>query len=71
LRASAVSPTYRRQRRRYEADIYADLAEKLAAIGVKDTERNIANKISRGAFTGVFFLQCMEALGVQTVHLAN
>jgi hypothetical protein len=36
---------------------------------VKDTERNIANKISRGGFTAVFLLQCMEAIGVNTVHL--
>jgi hypothetical protein len=48
---------------------YADLAGKLAEIGVKDTERNIANKIARGGFTAVFFLQCMEAIGVQNIHL--
>jgi hypothetical protein len=48
---------------------YADLAEKLAAIGVKDNERNIANKIARGSFTAVFFVQCLEAIGCQTVHL--
>jgi hypothetical protein len=33
---------------------YADLADMLAAIGVKDNERNIANKIARGSFTAVF-----------------
>ncbi len=48
---------------------YADLADKLSAIGVKDNERNIANKIARGSFTAVFFVQCLEAIGVQTVHL--
>jgi hypothetical protein len=48
---------------------YADLADKLAAIGVKDNERNISNKISRGSFTAVFFVQCLEAIGVKTVHL--
>jgi Domain of unknown function (DUF6471) len=50
---------------------YADLAERLAAIGVKDNERNISNKISRGTFTTVFFLQCMEAIGVKTIHLED
>ena len=40
---------------------YADLAEKLAAIGVKDNELNVKNKIGRGSFTAVFFFQCMEA----------
>lgn len=29
--------------------------EKLEAIGISETERNIANKISRGGFTAVFF----------------
>jgi Domain of unknown function (DUF6471) len=48
---------------------YKDLTERLEAIGVKDTERNISNKIARGGFTAVFFLQCMEAIGVQNVHL--
>lgn len=48
---------------------YADLAEKLAAIGIKDNERNISNKISRGTFTAVFFVQCLEAIGCRTIHL--
>lgn len=47
----------------------AALAEKLTAMGVKETEKNVANKIARGSFTGAFFLQCMAALGVQTLHL--
>lgn len=50
---------------------YAALAEKLAAIGVKDSERNISNKISRGTFTAIFFVQCMEAIGVKTIHLSD
>lgn len=40
-------------------------------IGVKDNERNISNKISRGTFTAVFFFQCMEAIGVKTIHLED
>ena len=28
-----------------------------------DTERNLANKISRGGFTAAFFLQCLSAIG--------
>lgn len=50
---------------------YANLAEKLAAIGVKDNERNISNKISRGTFTAVFFVQCMDAIGCKTIHLED
>jgi hypothetical protein len=50
---------------------YKDLADRLNAIEVKDTERNIANKIARGGFTAVFFLQCMEAIGVKGIQLEN
>jgi hypothetical protein len=50
---------------------YAQLVEKLAAIGVHETERNLANKISRGGFTAAFFLQCLEAIGAREVVLQN
>jgi Domain of unknown function (DUF6471) len=50
---------------------YADLAEKLTVIGVKDSERNISNKISRGTFTAIWLVQCMEAIGVKTIHLED
>jgi hypothetical protein len=50
---------------------YGDLAEKLGTIGVKDEERNISNKIGRGSFSAVFFVQCMEAIGCKTIHLGD
>jgi len=48
---------------------YADLAEKLGEIGVREKERNISNKISRGTFTAIFFVQCLHAIGCRTIHL--
>ena len=48
---------------------YAQLVEKLAAIGVDDNERNLRNKVSRGKFTAGFLLQCLTAIGVETVRL--
>ena len=45
---------------------YAQLAEKM---GVHDTERNIAIKISRGGFTAVFLWQVMQAIGMQEIRL--
>ena len=48
---------------------YRDLAEKLEAIGVHDSERNITNKVNRGSFTAAFFVQCLEAMGCATLHL--
>jgi len=48
---------------------YADLAAKLTKMGIPETERNISNKLSRGSFTAVFFVQCLLAIGVHTVRL--
>jgi hypothetical protein len=48
---------------------YQQLVEKLAAIGVHDTEPNIRNKLARGKFTAVFLLQCLEAIGANTLRL--
>lgn len=48
---------------------YSQLVEKLAAIGVVDSEPNIRNKLSRGKFTAVFLIQCLEAIGSNTLRL--
>ena len=48
---------------------YRELAEKLTAMGTPETDRNIANKISRGGFTAAFFLECLVAIGVTTLRL--
>lgn len=48
---------------------YADLVGKLAVIGVHESEPNIRNKISRGKFTAVFLIQCLEAIGAQDLRL--
>ncbi|MFJ6025316.1 DUF6471 domain-containing protein [Brevundimonas sp. NPDC092305] len=48
---------------------YRELAEKLTAIGVPESERNIANKIARGGFTAAFFVQCLVAVGATSVRL--
>lgn len=48
---------------------YAQLVGKLADIGVMDSEPNIRNKISRGKFTAVFLVQCLQAIGCSSLHL--
>lgn len=48
---------------------YAQLAEKLAAMDIHETERNLNNKISRGGFSAAFLLQCLEAISVTEVRL--
>ncbi len=48
---------------------YAQLVDKLAEIGVVDSEPNIRNKLSRGKFTAVFLLQCLQAIGATSLRL--
>ena len=50
---------------------YAGLVERLAVIGVVDSEPNIRNKLARGKFTAVFLLQCLEAIGSNTLRLSD
>jgi Domain of unknown function (DUF6471) len=48
---------------------YRELAARLTAMGIPESERNIANKISRGGFTAAFLLQCFAAIGSHNVRL--
>ena len=48
---------------------YAQLVEKLAAIGINEKEVNVANKLSRGKFSAAFMLQCLSAIGSSRVYL--
>lgn len=48
---------------------YAHLVEKLAKIGVVETERNLNNKISRGGFTAAFLFQCLLSVGVTDLRI--
>ncbi|MGA2412219.1 MAG: DUF6471 domain-containing protein [Candidatus Binataceae bacterium] len=46
---------------------YELLALRLQGMGVRETPGTIANKMARGKFSFVFFLQCMNAMGTDTV----
>ena len=48
---------------------YAQLVEKLDAIGISEKEVNVANKLSRGKFSAAFMLQCLSAVGSSQLHL--
>ncbi len=50
---------------------YEQLSEKLAAMGVAETPRNLSNKIARGGFTAGFFIECLEAIGCQSLRLED
>ena len=48
---------------------YEELIQRLATLGVDESYKGIANKINRGAYSFVFFMQCMKALGRDVVRL--
>lgn len=50
---------------------YAQLVDKLAEIGVMDSEPNVRNKLSHGKFTAVFQLQCLEEIGASLLRLSD
>ena len=50
---------------------YAQLVDKLATIGVHETEPNVRNKLARGKFTAVFLIQCLEAIGASSLRLSD
>ena len=48
---------------------YDQLATKLAEIGVKVDPHVLRNKVARGGFSAVFFVQCLRAIGAKEVRL--
>jgi len=54
------------------ADVtYEELAHKLEAHGLTETEASIANKLRRGTFATTFFLATLAALGREKLDLAD
>jgi hypothetical protein len=50
---------------------YADLAKRLEAHGLQETEASIANKLSRGTVAATLFLASLAALGLAGVMLED
>lgn len=50
---------------------YDILIERLKDIGIEENYGSLSTKINRGAFSFLFFLQCMKALGIKEVRLDN
>lgn len=49
---------------------YEQLRLKLNEIGVEENDKqNIINKVNRGTFSAVFFLQCLGAMGVRELKV--
>lgn len=48
---------------------YADLVRRLKLVGIDENERNLRNKVARGTFSAVFFMQCLQAIGVRDLRI--
>lgn len=48
---------------------YAQLVEKLGEIGVDEKEVNVRNKLARGKFTAAYLIQCLTAIGADSLRL--
>ncbi len=50
---------------------YLELAKRLEAHGLKETEASIANKLARGTFAATFLLAVLAALELKGLSLEN
>jgi hypothetical protein len=50
---------------------YAQLAEKLNAHGLEETEGSIGAKLARGTFSATFLLACLAVLEIEGVQLSQ
>ena len=48
---------------------YAQVVARLALEGVDESEASMRNKLSRGTFSAVFLLQCLKAIGIETLRM--
>ena len=54
------------------ADVtYAELARRLEAHGLKETEASITSKLARGTFAATFFLGVVAALELEGIRLGD
>ena len=50
---------------------YKQLSEKLAEIGVSESEPNIRDKLARSSFSAAFMVQCRTAMGAKEVKISD
>ena len=50
---------------------YAELAKRLEAHGLRETEASIANKLSRGTIAATFLLATLAALELEGIRLES
>ncbi len=54
------------------ADVaYAELADRLTAMGIPETETSVAAKVNRGAFPAWFLFAVMKAIGASVLRVED
>ena len=48
---------------------YDQLSALLAEMGIKEEPKSLRNKVARGGFAAVFFVQCLKAMGCKNLTL--
>jgi hypothetical protein len=48
---------------------YEELARRLNELGGRETKASIANKLSRGQFSAIFFLDTLRAMSIQKIDI--
>ena len=50
---------------------YEELAQRLSKLGGQETKASVANKLSRGQFSAIFFIDTLRAIGIEKVDLED
>jgi urease accessory protein UreF len=50
---------------------YAELAKRLKAHGLQETEASITSKLARGTFAATFLLACLAALELEGIRIED
>jgi transcriptional regulator with XRE-family HTH domain len=50
---------------------YEELARRLNELGDHETKASVANKLSRGQFSAIFFVDSLRAIGIEKVDLED
>jgi hypothetical protein len=50
---------------------YEELARRLSELGSRETKASIANKLSRGQFSAIFFVDTLRVIGIEKVDLED
>lgn len=68
----SLEPYKIRPKRKKRASMtYAELAKRLEAYGLHETEASITSKLARGTFAATFFLACLAALELDGIRLED